>query len=274
MSMITRISNLHRIRRFNKFQKGQLGINAILMHSVFHRILLPAMSFTRKLRKDEIYILKDKRNELNNSPVIYACTHLGGFDIETLFEVIKDPCWLFLGNPNEIYFNMDGLLLWLNGVICLDIQDKQDRFIAKERAIELLKQGGNLLIFPEGTWNIYDNLPIMPLYWGTAEMAIRSKVPIIPIAIEKYEKTFYVNIGEAITEHLTVEINKETLTLELEECLSTLKWEIWEKHGIHKRVSIKSSANSIMHMIFEEKKTSESVESILRDRLYPNKKVI
>lgn len=38
----------------------------------------------------------------------------------------------------------------------------------------------------------------MPLYSGTAEMAIRSGAEIVPIAIEEYGKDYYVNIGKNI----------------------------------------------------------------------------
>lgn len=79
-----------------------------------------------------------------------------------------------MGDAREIYRTADGIMLWLNGVIFFDTEDKQDRYIAKERSISLLKSGGSLLIYPEGAWNITENEIVMPLYAGTAEMAIKS----------------------------------------------------------------------------------------------------
>lgn len=57
-------------------------------------------------------------------------------------------------------------------------------------------EGGDLLIYPEGAWNITENQVVMPLYTGTAEMAIRTGAEIIPIAIEQGGKRYYANIGE------------------------------------------------------------------------------
>jgi len=78
----------------------------------------------RKIRKNELSVICDRRLE-KNTPTIYACTHIGGFDIETLFEAIESPCYLFLADPREIYINFDGLLLWMNGVRRFRKQVKQ-----------------------------------------------------------------------------------------------------------------------------------------------------
>ena len=77
-------------------------------------------------------------------------------------------------------------MAYLLGFIGCDTTEKEDRHIAKELAIRTLKQGGNILIWPEGAWNITENEVVMKLYTGTVEMAIRSGADIIPIAIEQY----------------------------------------------------------------------------------------
>ena len=80
----------------------------------------------------------------------------------------------------------------------METNNKTDRFIAKNRAVELLKNGGDLLIYPEGAWNITENLPVMKLYTGTIKMAMETNAEIIPIAIEQYDDTFYVYDGVEI----------------------------------------------------------------------------
>lgn len=86
----------------------------------------------------------------------------------------------------------------LNGAICCDTSSKSDRHIGKETCIRLLNQGGSLLIYPEGAWNILENQVVMPLYTGAVEMAIRTGVQNVPVAIEEYGKHYYVNIGRNI----------------------------------------------------------------------------
>lgn len=82
--------------------------------------------------------------------------------MECLFEAIKSPCYLFLGDPRKLHMNMDGLMLYFNGVICLDLYNKEECYIAKQTAISLLKQGGSLMKYLEGAWNITENLPVIP----------------------------------------------------------------------------------------------------------------
>ena len=73
-----------------------------------------------------------------------------------------------------------------------------ERKIASFRAEELLLNSGNLLIFPEGAWNFSDYLPVTRVYNGAARMALHTNAVIVPLAIEVYERTWYINIGKNI----------------------------------------------------------------------------
>ena len=100
-----------------------------------------------------------------------------------ILSAIGDHAYLFWGSPKDNYKNIVGVLLGLNGTIICETLHKEDRHISKETSVRWLSQGGNLLIFPEGAWNVLENPPVMPLYTGTAEMALRSGAEIIPLAI-------------------------------------------------------------------------------------------
>lgn len=269
MKFVEIVSQMHMFYRYKKYEKDKLSIHGMPIHNAFHCMLVPVIRLLRKLRKIDLIIIGNKQSIQKNKSVIYACTHIGGFDIESLFEAIKVPCWLLLADPKEIYLNFDGIMLWLNGVICFESNDKQDRAIAKDRARELLESKGSLMIFPEGAWNIYESLPVMPLFWGTADLAIKANVPIVPIAIERYREKYYVNIGEAIEEHLHTDIDRNILTQKLSDCLATLKWEIWESKGIHKRAQLEDTKDSFLEQMFDEKNTSVTIEEVLRCRYYP-----
>lgn len=84
------------------------------------------------------------------------------------------------------------------------------------------------MIFPEGVWNVTENLPVMPLFTGAAEMAICTRAEIVPIVFEKFGKNFYVNIGANISPKNFVLEQKQELTDMLRDRLATLKWELWE----------------------------------------------
>lgn len=243
----------------------------IKLHNLLHHLLIPCITLLRKINGIKLTVVCDERkrtNDKRNKSIIYACTHIGGVDIETAFEAIKSPCWLFLGDPREVYRNFDGFMLSANGVICVDSKDKEDRRIGKETAIGLLKNGGSLLIFPEGAWNISENEPVMGLFSGTAEIAIRSGAEIVPIAMECYDKHMYVAIGENKEISKYSMQDKYILTRDLRDNLATLKWRIFETIGIQKRSEITTDYKEefINSIINDNKDTSYSLQDVVDTR--------
>ncbi len=213
-------------------------IKGLKIRRIAHPLLLAGVKLDRKLSKEELEIIGDKR-EKTTRPKIYAATHIGGNDIQRTFESIKDHAYLFLGDPKDLYKDVAGLVLYANGVVVLDTSCKDDKKIAYNRAIELLKMKGNLLIYPEGAWNLTDNLAVMKLYKGTMSMAKETGADVIPVALEQYGNMFVANIGRNIKKEEYANLDVITATNLLRDELSTLKWEIWEQKGICKRENIK-----------------------------------
>lgn len=116
--------------------------------------------------------------------------------------------------------------LLLNGVIPLETFDRTDRKIAYSRAVELLKKGGNLLIFPEGVWNTTPNSLVMKIYTGTVRMAKETGAEIVPIAIQQYGNSIFFNIGSNYVISPTTDKSVDVLNDELRERLATLQWDI------------------------------------------------
>ncbi len=56
----------------------------------------------------------------------------------------------------------------------MDRGNKQSTKYTKESLIKLLKQGKSILWFPEGTWNMTDNLLMLPMRWGIIEVSQRA----------------------------------------------------------------------------------------------------
>lgn len=249
--------------RKKRYERNKGNVCGIGIHNAFHYVLLPFIKLLRILRKQKLVVIADKHDKQRRKSVIYACTHIGGNDVECLFEAIKNPCYLFLGDPRELCVNFDGLMLYLNGVICLDSYDKEDRYIAKQTAISLLKRGGSLMIYPEGAWNITENLPVMPLFAGMAEIAIAANAEIVPVAIERYDTQFYVIIGQNLKcDGYTAE-DKKRLTEELYSALVNLKWEIWEYMGLQSRSTIEKGYSKVfVEEIINEKETSYTVQDV------------
>lgn len=226
----------YRKRRKDNFE-NDAPFGGVKVRKVLHPLLVGGMKLKHILSKQKITILGDKRMP-TDLPVIYAATHIGWDDIEMILSSIGDHAYLLWGDPRKMYRDINGFLLDINGIVVTDTGDKSDRHIGKETCIKWLDRGGNLLIFPEGAWNITESLPIMPLYTGAAEMAIRTGAEIIPLAIERYGQNYTINIGRNISvSNLTLE-QKHWLTETLRDAMASLRWEIWEKQTQAKREEI------------------------------------
>lgn len=246
-------------RKLNLLEKRKMAIEKLVEYYAEYRIycynrgdklkgidlrkkLHPLINFILKtdqiLSKENIVVISDKSHRNPKVPKIYACTHIGGNDIQRTFQIIKEPAYLMLGDPGILYKMPIYQGLKLNGVIPLETKNRTDRKIAYNRSIELLINGGNLLIYPEGAWNVSPNVIVMKTFNGTVRMAKETGVDIIPIAVEQYGKLFYFNVGENYRIDRDTTKSDMELNLELRDKLATLKWEIMEFQPLLKREDI------------------------------------
>ena len=214
----------YRIYCYNKGDK----LKGIEMRKRLHPIIDLILKIDQVLSKEEIVVISNKSIVKPNESKIFACTHIGGNDIQRTFQVINEPAYLMLGDPGILYKMPIYYGLKLNGVIPLETKNKQDRKIAYNRAIELLNNGGNLLIYPEGAWNVTPNEMVMKIFTGTVRMAKETGVDIIPIAVEQYDNVFYFNVGKNYNIDKNTNLSLTELNDDLRDKLATLKWEIME----------------------------------------------
>lgn len=186
----------YRAARAEDYRLGK-DVRGISWRRRCHPLVMALIRCSGFLAGQRLTVIGDRRGEVSG-PAVYACTHVGRYDIEMALQIIGRQCWFFMGDPGKVYKNLDGLVLWMNGTIFTDTAYKEDRLIGKEACVRTLEQGGSVLIYPEGAWNITENMVVQPLFTGAAEMALRTGAKIVPIAIEQYGKQYYANVGEAI----------------------------------------------------------------------------
>ena len=221
----------YRIYCYNKGDK----LKGIELRKKIHPLINLILKIDQLLSKEQNVVISDKSNANPNAPKIFACTHIGGNDIQRTFQIIKEPAYLMLGDPGILYKMPIYQGLKMNGVIPLETKNRTDRKIAYNRAIELLQNGGNLLIYPEGAWNVSPNEVVMKTFTGTVRMAKEAGVEIIPIGVEQYGKTFYFNVGENYGIDRNTSMSDDELNKQLRDKLATLKWEIMETQPMLKR---------------------------------------
>ena len=110
------------------------------------------------------------------------------------------------------------------GCISVDRENHDEAKKAKEKAIEILKQGGAIGIFPEGTRNKTDAF-LLPFKYGAVSMAQKADATIVPFAVTgKYEKggNLMVRFGEPFK---VTDMTKEEANEKLFNAIKTLKEE-------------------------------------------------
>lgn len=233
MIPLPELEQYHLEQRKIRYERGDKPKN-IRLREMCYPIFRAFLMADRLFRKQKITILNPPPKE--KKQVIFACTHIAQNDLENIYEVFGRGCWWFVGDPCFMYREISGLFVYLNGVIFLDTDDKDDRHIAYLRALDLLKAGGSLMIYPEGARNGSDNLPAMPLFSGTAKMASINNIPIIPVGVEQYNNRFVINFGKELQPKDFQNIAELNQTLR--DAMATLKWEIWEQEGLQHRADI------------------------------------
>ena len=201
------------------------------MKQLIHYILVFVVMVERILRGTKIKIVnKEQLNKVKTikGPIIFSPTHCGKFDIQTLTEVLWQYRWSLLsGDPMWLPGTVEGYWLQFHGVIYVDRDNKAWRERSKNEMVAHLKKGENIMMYPEGTWNLSPNLPMLPLFRGIADIAKETNATIVPFAqeIDDKNKTYYVKIGAPIYP------NAEPLEVldDLRNQMAEMKWSLVEE---------------------------------------------
>ena len=146
--------------------------------------------FLRLLSKTKLKYKVQKMNSLSakvlnldsKRPIIFVCNHGTSFDAPIALGAIKEHTYLLVGKQplesvDEAFFN-------LNGTIFVDRKDKDDMQLSKDAIIELLGKKKNILVYPEGTWNMTDSNLMHEMKWGMIEIAMCANALIVPLALD------------------------------------------------------------------------------------------
>ena len=139
--------------------------------------------------------LKNIENIPKSGPVILAGNHTNNYDCVLMFSCTKRPVRFIA--KSELFHGWKKHFLNSYGAIPVHRNRKDANALSS--AIEVLKSGGLIGIFPEGTINRTDDI-IMPFKFGTVKMALEANAKIVPFSITgKYTKNGKITIcfGEA-----------------------------------------------------------------------------
>lgn len=142
-------------------------------------------------------VITNKNNISNDEKVIYAGTH--GFHDDIIFTIktADRHAYLLYGNLLDFFKTFHGFGLWTNGVVLVDRSNRESRKSAVYKMEEVIKNGTNIVMFPEGTWNKNESLIIQELHLGIYDVAKATGAKVVPIATYLDGKIAYSKQGEA-----------------------------------------------------------------------------
>lgn len=219
-----------------KDENSFLGKLSLKTRCSLHWLVILVFKIKNALSGFKCEVLYDKR-ENTDRPIIFAITHIGKLDIEVSFIPLKEHFYVLTGDYEHLQGLVDGAFITLNGVFFFNERVKEDRKAVAEKMTEHLKQGGNIMYFPEGAWNLKPALPMLPCYWGIVDISQKSNAIVIPVAIEQYGKRFKMCIGKNFDMQNYGSDNggKSKAITDLRDVMATLKYDIWESEPQLKR---------------------------------------
>lgn len=159
-----------------------------------------------------------KYNIPKSGPVVIACNH----------KHIMDQCMVIINTHRPInymakaeYFKgFKAFFFKMTGCICVNRNGNDEQ--AKKEALTVLKNGGALGIFPEGTRNKTDCL-LMDFKFGAASLACKSEAKVLPVAVTGDYKFRSKNLTARIGEPFSVEgMSVAEVNYELKERIANL----------------------------------------------------
>lgn len=144
---------------------------------------------------------------------ILASNHQSLLDIVILLSVIPLQ-FRFIAKISLLFVPLVGFNILASRHILINRKRKFSAYKSLQKAIEALKNGKSILIFPEGTRTQTDE--VKPFKRGSLMLALNSKKPILPITLNDTRKLFqkgnkYTGPGE-ITITIEKPISTEKIT--------------------------------------------------------------
>jgi len=157
-------------------RKGRMEERARLIH----KITFSWSAFLMKASGAKI-LVTGLENIPKDTTVLFVSNHQSYFDIPLLLSVIDIPKGFI---AKQELANLPGISTWMRHIRCtfLDRDNMRKSAEAIVEGINTLKSGYSMVIFPEGTRS-KGGKP-QDFKAGSFKLAIKSKVPIIPITID------------------------------------------------------------------------------------------
>lgn len=178
------------------------------------RIIQAVFKFCLWLTGVRVTVIGEE-NVPKDTPVLYIGNHRSFFDILLTYT----RCPIRTGYVAKKELEKFPLLSnWMHYLHCLflDREDIKQGLKTILTAIEKVKSGISICIFPEGTRNKGENeLELLPFHEGSFKIATKAKCPIIPMALNNTAEIFEAHFPKIKPCHVIIEYGKPIYPEEL-----------------------------------------------------------
>lgn len=117
---------------------------------------------------------------LGSPPYVFMCNHQSALDIYALLSGLP-LSFRWIAKRQLFAIPVFGWAMRKAGYISIDRENAREALKAIEKAAQRIREGTNIIIFPEGTRSADGRL--LPFKKGGFALALRAMVPVVPIGI-------------------------------------------------------------------------------------------
>ena len=125
-------------------------------------------------------VVHGKDNLWKQRPAVFIFNHQSNVDLFIVSKLIRKDATGIAKKELKMY-PVIGQLMTAAGVIFIDRKDRSKAIEAMKPAVDALKSGTSIIIFPEGTRSKDYNMG--PFKKGAFHLAMQAEVPIVPVVI-------------------------------------------------------------------------------------------
>lgn len=144
------------------------------------------------------------KENIPDEAVLYVGNHRSFFDILIMYVQCKRLTGFVAKDSIE---KIPSLRVWMRYLYCLFLNrdDLKQGMKTILQAIEYIKQGISICIFPEGTRNKGEELSILPFKEGSFKIALKTGCPIVPVSINNSADIFENHMPKLRKTHVILE---------------------------------------------------------------------
>ncbi len=158
------------------------------------------------------FVIEGKEKIPENEPIIYTPNHAGLFDIPAVILAAPKPP-IFMAKKEIASFPIVKDWMWVMDCVFVDRGNKKKARSSLHDAIEMVKNGRSIVVFPEGTRS--KNGELGEFKGGAMKIAMETGAKVVPVLLEgtreRFEETGNITSGTVYVKFLDP-ISTEGLT--------------------------------------------------------------